>query len=70
MANIEKVEKRTVTDALIEAMESAGDMEHVLVLSIGREELPAKYFTDGAQTIAETVWMIEFFKAYLLRERE
>jgi hypothetical protein len=62
--------KQTVTDALIEAMDKAEGMEHVLILSIGKGDLPSKFFTDGEQTIAETNWMIDRFKNYLFAERE
>lgn len=63
---IEKVVKQTVTDAIVEAMGCAGDMDHVLIISIGKDDVPSKFFTDGEQTIAETVWMVERFKMHLM----
>lgn len=70
MENIEQVVKQSVTDAIVEAMACAGDMDHVLIISIGKDDVPSKFFTDGEQTIAETVWMVERFKMHLMSPRE
>jgi hypothetical protein len=70
MEKIEKVVKQTVTDAIVEAMGNAGDMEHVLIISIGKDDVPSKFFTDSEQTIAETLWMVECFKMRLMAPGE
>jgi hypothetical protein len=67
---IEKVVKQSVTDAIVEAMAAAEDMEHVLIISIGKGDLPTKFFTDGEQTIAETLWMVERFKLHMIMPHE
>lgn len=66
MEKVEHVAKQSATDCLIKAMENADDIEHVLILTIRKGELPVKFFTDAEQTIAETVWMIEAFKLWLM----
>jgi hypothetical protein len=67
---IEKIVKQSVTDAIVEAMGEAGEMEHVLIISIGKDDVPSKFFTDGEQTIAETIWMLERFKMALMWPHE
>jgi hypothetical protein len=64
----ERIKLSTVTDALLAAMERAEQMEHVLILWCPKGEVSAAggFMTDGEQTVAETVWMIERFKQWLL----
>lgn len=57
------------SESLINALEQVEEMEHVIILYQNKENSShvSGFFTDGDQTLETSNWLVDRFKAYLLR---
>jgi hypothetical protein len=65
---MKRITKNNVTDALVEAMEKAGDMESVIILYHNKPELPKGFgmITNDDCSVARANFLVDAFKAWLM----
>jgi hypothetical protein len=65
---VKRIIKNNVTDALMEAMEKAGEMECVIILYQNKPEVPKGIgmITNDDCTVALANFLVDTFKAWLM----
>ncbi len=65
---MQRIKCNSVTEALVDAMEKADEMEHVLILYQTKREYDKNSgsFNDASLTINEANWIIDKFKYWML----
>lgn len=65
---MKRIVKSCVTDALVEAMERASDMESVIILYQNKPDVPKGIgmITDDGLTVASANFLVDTFKAWMM----
>ncbi len=63
-----RIKANSITEAIAEAMDNAGDMENVVILYQNKpgSKISFGFITDPNGTVERTNWMIDTFKYWLL----
>ena len=62
---MKRIISNSVTEALVESVERADEMEHVLIIATNKTT-GGSYECDSSLTLAEAIYMLEKLKTHLL----